>query len=61
MALATAFAAPRKAAGPLTGLPLLVAAITIGAGNFMVVLDSTITNVSVPNIAGALGVSANQG
>jgi DHA2 family multidrug resistance protein len=61
MTLAATFAAPRKEAGPLTGLSLLIAAIAIGAGNFLVVLDSTITNVSVPNIAGALGVSANQG
>jgi DHA2 family multidrug resistance protein len=61
MTLASTFAAPRKEAGPLTGLPLLVAAIAIAAGNFLVVLDSTITNVSVPTIAGSLGVSANQG
>jgi DHA2 family multidrug resistance protein len=51
----------RPTAGPLTGLPLMIAAIAIGAGNFMVVLDSTIANVSVPTIAGSLGVSANQG
>ncbi len=48
-------------AGPLTGLALIVAAIAVGAGNFLVVLDSTIANVSVPTIAGSLGVSANQG
>jgi DHA2 family multidrug resistance protein len=51
----------KASAGPLTGLPLMIAAIAIGAGNFMVVLDSTIANVSVPTIAGSLGVSANQG
>jgi DHA2 family multidrug resistance protein len=51
----------RPAEGPLTGLPLIVAAIAVGAGNFLVVLDSTIANVSVPTIAGSLGVSANQG
>jgi DHA2 family multidrug resistance protein len=61
MTLAATFATPRKEAGPLTGLPLLIAAIAIAAGNFLVVLDSTITNVSVPAIAGSLGVSANQG
>ena len=50
-----------KPAGPLAGPALFGAAIAIAAGNFLVVLDSTITNVSVPTIAGALGVSANQG
>ncbi len=45
----------------LAGPALFAAAIAIAAGNFLVVLDSTITNVSVPTIAGALGVSANQG
>ena len=46
---------------PLTGIKLLIAAIAIGFGNFLVVLDTTIANVSVPNIAGSLGVSASQG
>jgi MFS transporter, DHA2 family, multidrug resistance protein len=49
------------ASAPLTGLPLLIAAIAIGFGNFLVVLDTTIANVSVPTIAGALGVSPSQG
>jgi len=40
---------------------LLVAAILIGLGNFLVVLDTTIANVSVPTIAGNLGVSSSQG
>ncbi|SCM71443.1 multidrug efflux system protein [uncultured Pleomorphomonas sp.] len=48
-------------AGPLTGPRLLVAALAIGAGNFLVVLDSTIANVSVPTIAGSVGVSVSQG
>ncbi|MDR3470512.1 MAG: DHA2 family efflux MFS transporter permease subunit [Devosia sp.] len=48
-------------AAPLTGAPLLVAAILIGLGNFLVVLDTTIANVSVPTIAGNLGVSSSQG
>jgi DHA2 family multidrug resistance protein len=59
--LAPALSPPRPIARPLAGLAMIVAAIAIGAGNFLVVLDSTITNVSVPTIAGALGVSANQG
>ena len=46
---------------PLTGVPLMVAAILIGLGNFLVVLDTTIANVSVPTIAGNLGVSSSQG
>lgn len=46
---------------PLTGGRLLLAAIVIGLANFLVVLDTTIANVSVPTIAGALGVSASQG
>ena len=33
----------------------------IALGNFLVVLDTTIANVSVPTIAGALGVSSTQG
>jgi DHA2 family multidrug resistance protein len=48
-------------AAPLTGLPLYIAAILIGLGNFLVVLDTTIANVSVPTIAGNLGVSSSQG
>ena len=48
-------------AAPLTGARLAVAALAIGTGNFLVVLDSTIANVSVPTIAGSLGVSVSQG
>jgi MFS transporter, DHA2 family, multidrug resistance protein len=51
----------RAAAAPLTGVPLYVAAVLIGLGNFLVVLDTTIANVSVPTIAGDLGVSSSQG
>ena len=47
--------------GPLTGARLYVAAILIGLGNFLVVLDTTIANVSIPTIAGNLGVSSTQG
>jgi DHA2 family multidrug resistance protein len=43
-------------AGPLTGVQLVAAAILIGLGNFLVVLDTTIANVSIPTIAGNLGV-----
>ena len=46
---------------PLSGVTLLIAALAIGLANFLVVLDTTIANVSVPTIAVALGVSATQG
>lgn len=55
----TALALDRAA--PLTGGRLIVAALAIGTGNFLVVLDSTIANVSVPTIAGSVGVSVSQG
>lgn len=45
----------------LSGAKLLLAAFAIGLGNFLVVLDTTIANVSVPTIAGSLGVSSSQG
>ena len=46
-------------APPLSGLKLYAAAILIGLGNFLVVLDTTIANVSVNTIAGDLGVSSS--
>ncbi|MDF0541714.1 DHA2 family efflux MFS transporter permease subunit [Sphingobium sp. H39-3-25] len=46
---------------PLSGSTLLLAGLVLAASNFMVVLDTTIANVSVPHIAGALGISATQG
>ncbi|NBC36971.1 DHA2 family efflux MFS transporter permease subunit [Novosphingobium sp. FSY-8] len=46
---------------PLSGARLVLAAALIGMGNLLVVLDTTIANVSVPTIAGSLGVSASQG
>ena len=39
----------------MTGMALWLAAITLAVSNFMVVLDTTIANVSVPHIAGSLG------
>lgn len=47
-------------ARPLTGATLIVAALLIGLGNFLVVLDTTIANVSIPHIAGSLGVSVTE-
>ena len=46
---------------PLTGTRLLVAAFALALANFVVVLDMTIANVSVPHIAGGLAVSPTQG
>lgn len=40
---------------------LIVAAITLALANFIVVLDMTIANVSLPHISGGLGVSLSQG
>ena len=65
--MSTAIAAPAipqgasPVAGPLSGAKLYAAAVLIGLGNFLVVLDTTIANVSVPTIAGNLGVSSTQG
>jgi MFS transporter, DHA2 family, multidrug resistance protein len=46
---------------PLSGGRLWLAAIGLALVNFVVILDTTITNVSVPHIAGALAVSPSQG
>ena len=46
-------------AAPLTGLPLALTAVALATGTFMQVLDSTIANVSLPTIAGNLGVSTD--
>ena len=46
---------------PLKGGMLWCAAIVLAAANFVAVLDMTIANVSVPNIAGGLGISSSQG
>ncbi len=47
--------------GPMQGSELLLAGGLLALANFMVVLDTTIANVSVPSISGALAVSASQG
>ena len=46
---------------PLSGMPLLVAGFALALANFIVVLDTTIANVSVPHIAGGLAISPTQG
>ena len=45
----------------LGGVSLVVAAIVLALSNFMVVLDTTIANVSVAHIAGGLGISPSEG
>ena len=47
--------------GPLTGGMLWVAALILAAANFIAILDMTIANVAVPNIAGSLGAATSQG
>lgn len=46
---------------PLSGIPLLLATAALGLASFMNILDLSIANVSVPTIAGDLGVSVTQG
>jgi DHA2 family multidrug resistance protein len=57
----TAQAPPADANIEMSGLPMILAVITLSFANFMVVLDMTIANVSVPNIAGGLAVSPQEG
>lgn len=47
--------------GELKGGRLMLAAFILALSNFMVVLDMTIANVSVPHITGSLAVSSSQG
>src|SRR6185369_12452689 len=46
---------------PLSGAPMWLAGFGLELANFVVILDTTITNVSVPHIAGGLAVSPSQG
>ncbi|MBV8593682.1 MAG: DHA2 family efflux MFS transporter permease subunit [Caulobacteraceae bacterium] len=46
---------------PLAGPRLAITAVALALGTFMQVLDSSIANVSIPTIAGDLGVSTDQG
>ncbi|WP_428631060.1 DHA2 family efflux MFS transporter permease subunit [Sphingopyxis sp.] len=62
--MATAVASPSAIPAepqPLTGGRLILAAFALALANFVVVLDTTIANVSVPHIAGGLAVSPTQG
>lgn len=46
---------------PLTGSKLLLAALMLAIANFVAVLNLTIANVAVPNIAGSLAAATSQG
>ncbi len=48
-------------ARPLEGSTLWLGGALLALANFMVVLDTTIANVSVPSVSGALAVSPTQG
>ncbi len=54
-------AAARPGLGELAPLPKALTAFALALGTFMQVLDSTIANVSIPTIAGDLGISTDQG
>lgn len=47
--------------GDLTGTKLLLATLVLALANFMVVVDTTIANVSITHITGSLAVSSSQG
>ena len=47
--------------GPLQGRTLIFGTIALSLATFMNVLDTSIANVSLPSIAGSLGVSTDQG
>src|ERR1700748_3475755 len=46
---------------PLAGAQLAITSIALALGTFMQVLDTSIANVSIPTIAGNLGVTTDQG
>jgi DHA2 family multidrug resistance protein len=48
-------------ASPLRGASRTITLLALALATFMQVLDTTIANVSIPTIAGNLGVSADQG
>ena len=54
-------AAPHRAAAPLEGIARVWGTIALSAATFMIVLDTSIANVSIPAISGDLGVSATPG
>jgi len=59
--MAQALAAEQGGIQPLEGGARIAASLAVGLATFMNVLDTSIANVSIPAIAGDLGVSPNQG
>ena len=53
--------APAAPPPPLTGATLALGTVALSLATFMNVLDTSIANVSLPAIAGDLGVSPDQG
>ncbi|MDW6004494.1 DHA2 family efflux MFS transporter permease subunit [Vibrio mangrovi] len=51
----------QKQPQPLTGFALVIGALCLATANFLAILDTTIANVSISNIAGSLGTSTSQG
>jgi len=52
---------PPASQRPLAGLELVAGTVVLSIATFMVVLDTSIANVSIPAIAGDLGVGTAQG
>ena len=46
---------------PLSGMPLFIVTVALSLATFMIVLDYSIANVSIPYISGDLAVSTDQG
>ena len=61
MAEAAAKPLPPGEYPPLRGSALVLLSIAIGVSSFMEILDMTIVNVSIPAIAGSMGVSPSEG
>lgn len=53
--------ATHQTQAPLQGAALWLTAVLLAMANFIAVLDMTIANVSMPSIAGGLGISTSQG
>ncbi|HEY8617067.1 DHA2 family efflux MFS transporter permease subunit [Phenylobacterium sp.] len=60
-AVATAGSAPADRTPATGGASLWALGALLAIANFLAVLDTSIANVSVPNIAGSLGASTSQG
>jgi DHA2 family multidrug resistance protein len=61
MADASSAALPPGEYPPLRGMSLVLLSFAVGVSSFMEILDMTIVNVSVPAIAGSMGVSPSEG